>query len=345
MKLVRIPFEVETNYAGWRLDRYLQQKLGRASRTQIQHFIRTGLEHDEARVLKPSSRVYAGQTFYLLREALPEPEGLPESFELLYDDADLLVINKPPGLPVHPSARYFEHTVTSILGRAHRDEAGVRPDPAHRLDRETSGVLLCGRGKRNGAKLKQAFAAHDQISKRYLALCEGHLPRRPSAEGGAERIELRWPLALLEEHEVRIRVSVLEDSDPRAASAWQAHTGVELLARLENQDGEPFSLLRCTLHTGRQHQIRAHLAYAGHPVVGDKIYGSDERRFIRFVDGELEPEDLRALRLPHHALHAQSIEFAHPQTGARLSIEAPLPTAFEHFLATLQPSEAAANRG
>ena len=136
----RIPVQVEANFAGWRLDLYLRQKIRRLSREQIQRLIATRLEHDGAGRLKPATRVVAGMRFVLLSDADPEPET-PMTFGVVFDDADLLVVDKPAGLPAHPNARYLEHTLTALSRAAYPDR---KVDPAHRLDRETSGLLACG---------------------------------------------------------------------------------------------------------------------------------------------------------------------------------------------------------
>lgn len=325
MGTVRIPFVVEVNYAGWRLDRYLQEKLGRISRTRVQALIRERLLHDAPRPLKPSSRVTPGLRLWLLKEERPEPEGLPEHLPVLYDDGVLLALDKPAGLPVHPSARYYAHTVTSILG-AGLSPGERRPDPAHRLDRETSGVLVCGRGREATRTLKAAFATPGTVQKTYLALCEGW-PESP-------RLTIDAPLALTGAHAVRIRMSVVAPGHP---SARPARTEVHLLGRYRDAAGARLCLLRCTPRTGRQHQIRAHLAHAGLPIVGDKIYGPDERLFLRALEDALTSEDLRRLRLPRHALHAAALTLPHPRSAERLTLRAPLPEDLRDLLARLEP--------
>lgn len=323
MDWVEIPFEVEGNYAGWRLDRYLQQKLKRASRTQVQALIRERLVHDGTRRLKPSTPVTVGLRFRLQRPPVQEPEGLPDRLPVLLDDAEVLVVDKPAGLPVHPTARYFLGTATTLLGRDHRGPDGQRPDPAHRLDRETSGVLLCGRGRDPTRALKAAFA-RGEVDKTYLAIVEGS----PSWE----RNRVDAPLALVGEHAVRIRMSLVEPDHPEARPAA---TRFEVDERLFAADGTRFTVLRCFLESGRQHQIRVHLASIGLPLVGDKIYGPDEQIFIRFTQGALTDEDRARLRLPRHALHASSIGFPHPSTGEWTSVASPLPADLRAFLRTL----------
>jgi 23S rRNA pseudouridine1911/1915/1917 synthase len=327
MPTVEIPFVVEVNYAGWRLDRYLQEKLGRASRAQVQRLIKEALIQDGPRRLKASTPVSPGMTIRLRKEEVPEPGGLPDALPILFDDGEVLVVDKPAGLPVHPTARYFMGTATTILGRDHRDAEGRRPDPAHRLDRETSGALVCGRTPAITRRLKALFAPGDgapKVEKRYLAICEGH----PTWD----EKRIAHPLALLGEHAVRIRMSIVAADHPEARPAV---TVARVKARYTGEGGAPFALLACTLETGRQHQIRAHLHAEGHPIVGDKIYGPDESIFIRFTEGALTEADRRRLRLDRHALHAAELCLPHPRTGERLDLEAPLPEDLQDFLAHL----------
>jgi len=303
--LVRIPFTVEENYAGWRLDRYLQQKVRRLSRARIQRLIETRLEHDGPRPLKPSTRVAAGLRFALLREAEAEPET-PLDFGLVHDDGALLVVDKPAGLPVHPTARYLLHTFTAL---ARERFPGRKVDPAHRLDRETSGLMACGGAPEHTGFLKRAFA-HGRVQKAYLALVEG-APRE-------ERFEVDAPLRLSGASRVRVRMHVERDGLPSC-------TGFEVLGRRRAPDGAPIALLACRPRTGRQHQIRAHLLHAGLPMVGDKIYGPDEEIFDRFTRRAMTDRDRERLRLPRHALHAFRLELPHPTGRRRLAFELPLP--------------------
>jgi 23S rRNA pseudouridine1911/1915/1917 synthase len=305
---VDVTFTVEPNYAGWRLDRYLCQKIRRLSRTAVQRILERSLVAD--RPLKPSTRVSPGLTFTLRRRAHAEPE-VPEDVVELYLDPCLLVLDKPAGLPIHPTARYHHNTLVKLLERRHG--AALRADPAHRLDRETSGLLVCGRGAEASRALMRAFQS-GKVHKEYLAVVEGHPPDSfavdaPIAEGTAL---------------VRIAVRI----DHRAGKPARTRFAVE---RRFLRDGEPFALLRCLPETGRQHQIRIHAREAGFPLVGDKIYGPDPGYFDRFSRRCLEPEAWARLRLPRHALHAARLEFPHPVTGARLAFDSPLPPDLSDF--------------
>jgi len=305
---VDVTFTVEPNYAGWRLDRYLCEKIRRLSRTRVQRILERSLVAD--RRLKPSTRVHAGLTFTLRRRAQAEPD-VPQHVVELHLDESLLVLDKPAGLPIHPTARYHHNTLVKLLERKHGP--ALRADPAHRLDRETSGLLVCGRGAEASRALMRAFQS-GQVHKEYLAVVEGRPPDfftvdAPIAEGTAQ---------------VRIAVRI----DPRAGKPACTRFVVE---RRFVRDGAPFALLRCFPETGRQHQIRIHAREAGFPLVGDKIYGPDPGYFDRFSKRCLEPEAWARLRLPRHALHAARLAFPHPATAARLLFEAPLPPDLSDF--------------
>ncbi|HTS79228.1 MAG TPA: RluA family pseudouridine synthase [Myxococcaceae bacterium] len=305
---VDVTFTVEPNYDGWRLDRYLCEKIRRLSRTRVQRILERSLVAD--RPLKPSTRVHPGLTFRLRRRVQAEPD-VPANVVEVYRDVHLLVLDKPAGLPIHPTARYHHNTLVKLLERRHGP--GLRADPAHRLDRETSGLLVCGRGAEASRALMRAFQSGD-VHKEYLAIVEGHPPDAfvvdaPIAEGTAE---------------VRIAVRI----DHRAGKPARTRFAVE---RRFVRDAAPFALLRCFPETGRQHQIRVHAREAGFPLVGDKIYGPDPGYFDRFSKRCLEPEAWARLRLPRHALHAARLAFPHPATSRRLDFEAPLPPDLSDF--------------
>jgi 23S rRNA pseudouridine1911/1915/1917 synthase len=314
---VRVRFTVEENYRGWRLDRYLQEKIRRLSRAQIQRLIEHRLEaegREGAARLKPSTRVLPGLSFALLKEAEPEPET-PLEFAVVHDDGALLVVDKPAGLPVHPTARYAAHTFTA-LARARFPDRKV--DPAHRIDRETSGLLACGAAPEHTAALKRSFA-RGLVHKTYLALVEG----APAEDAFA----VDAPLALTLASTVRVRMHVHADGLP-------SRTRFEVLERRRAPCGSPIAVLACFPETGRQHQIRAHLHHAGLPMVGDKIYGPDEAIFDRFTRRALTDADRGRLRLDRHALHAWRLELPHPVTRQPIRLEAPLAADLAAFWAT-----------
>lgn len=314
MPVIEVPFEVEQNYAGWRLDQYLQQKITRLSRARIQLLIREKLRC-ETRKLKPSTAVTTGLRFVLLKTVDDEAE--PESKEpirILFDDGHLLILDKPSGIAVHPSARYFRHTVTQWLGDHARGADGKRPDLGHRLDRETSGVLACGRGTAATRAIKFSFSRRE-TEKSYLALCLGHVER--------DEFEVDTPLRLTED------VKVIMEPHPEGMASLTRFR-VTKRGKLK-RDGAPVSLVECYPKTGRQHQIRVHMQSVGHPILGDKIYGNGIEQFLRFCAGEQSDEDRERLRLPRQALHAWKLTLPHPITRVPTTFEAPLAADLQQF--------------
>lgn len=307
---VEVSFTVEPNYAGWRLDRYLCEKIKRLSRARVQRIIERDLV-STGKKLKPSTLVTPGLTFTLRRRAAQEPSDVPppEAVGEVFRDEALLVLDKPAGLPIHPTARYHHGTLVSQL-KQKGDEAW----PAHRLDRETSGLLVCARTLSASQALMRAFQA-GEVHKEYLAICEGS-PRDDAFEVDA-------PIA---EGTELIRIAVRIDH----AVGKPAKTRFRVMRRFE-RDGAAFAVVRCFPETGRQHQIRIHLQRAGHPLVGDKMYGPDPGIFDRFSKHTLEPEAWDRLRLPRHALHAARLELAHPTTRAKLEFESKLPADLAAF--------------
>ena len=320
-RVVRARFVVERNYAGWRLDAYLMHKIRRLDGEKAAFLIaeRLDAEGDPPPRLEPGTPVHPGLAFSLWREAEPEPEA-PLHFGVVHDDGELLVVDKPAGLPIHPTARYFEHTFTAVARARYPDR---KVDPAHRLDRETSGLLACGTAPTWTGTLKQSFAA-GRVRKIYLALALGW----PAEEA----LEVDAPLALTLQSEVRVRMHVHPDG---ATSA----TRFEVLGRRLAADGARVALLACHPRTGRQHQIRAHLHHAGLPLVGDKIYGPDELIFDRFTRKAMTDGDRAALRLDRHALHAWKLDLPHPRTGEPVALTAPLASDLQAFWDACRPEE------
>lgn len=316
LRILRVPPENE----GMRLDRFLPLELRATSRSRAQIIIKVSAFHEDGRRMRPSDRLKAEQKIYLWRPPLDEtPPDAP--IEPLYEDAHLLVVNKPPMMTVHPTARHHKHTVIRTL---ERERPGQPLFLIHRLDRETSGVLLLAKSQEadrafkmqlEDRSLKAARAAErglpaEEADKTYLAITRG-LP----AEGLVD--------APLEEDPSPLRVKVRVAEAGRGQSARTSFR-VRALA-------DPYALVACDLHTGRQHQIRVHLAHLGAPLVGDKLYGPDERLLARAADGELSADDLVRLEMPRHALHALRHTVRHCFTGEVHTFLAPLPEDFRSF--------------
>jgi 23S rRNA pseudouridine1911/1915/1917 synthase len=320
--IVEVEFVVEPNYAGWRLDKYLCEKIRRLSRTRVQQVIERDLICD--RKLKSSTLVTPGLTFRL-RKLLREEPATPLDFRVVYEDDDLFVVDKPAGLPIHATARYHHNTLVALMGLRFGDQA--QPYPAHRLDRETSGLVVCGRHAEANRRLMRQFV-RGEVKKQYLALCEG--------APGQDAFSVDAPISEGGEFiRIAVRIDPLEGKPAR--------TDFKVEQRF-SRGAASFAVLRAFPQTGRQHQIRVHLRHAGFPLVGDKIYGPDEGYFDRFSKRTLEPEAWERLRLSRHALHAAVLTFAHPMTQATLELRSELPGDLQAFIegadAATTPAEA-----
>jgi 23S rRNA pseudouridine1911/1915/1917 synthase len=288
-------FVVEGECHGWRLDRFLKKKIPRLSRVRIQRVIR-GECWVDGRPAKPSQVVAPGQVVTFRRPAPVEPE-VPRELPVLHVDPLFYALDKPAGIPMHPTAKWHHSTVTAVL----RERFPGEPlQITHRLDLETSGVVLVARTAEAAVALKRAFARR-KVHKRYLAIVRGAL----EGEGVIDA-----PLALAGGL-VRVKMAVREEGLP-SRTRFSVVRG----------NGE-HTLVECWPETGRQHQIRAHLDHIGHPLVGDKLY-PDERVFADFQDHGFAAIADR-VELPRQALHAAELIFAHPASGEEVRVESPLP--------------------
>ena len=316
VRVMRVPGEA----AGQRLDVFVQHELRRTSRTRAQRIIEKGAFDATGRRLRSNDRVREGDRIVLWREAFETDEEQPP-LPVLFEDPHLLVLDKPALVAVHPTARYHKHTVIERLRSERPDEFLTL---IHRLDRETSGILLIARTSESERAFKRVLedrtlgrGAPIEITKSYLAITRG-----TPANGFLEQ-----PLELDPESPLRVKMRVAAPG-----TGLDARTEIQVLETRGN-----YALVRAGLHTGRQHQIRVHLSAAGCPVVGDKLYGPDERLLARAADGQLTPEDLATLELPRHALHAHRYALRHAVTGAPLDLSAPLPADLEDFFRRSAP--------
>ncbi|HEV8444675.1 MAG TPA: 23S rRNA pseudouridine(1911/1915/1917) synthase RluD [Steroidobacteraceae bacterium] len=299
-----------TDFAGRRLDQALAQLLPQFSRTRIQRWIEEGAVRVNG--LTPRSRdlVTGGETATvearLSDETAVAAEDLP--LDIVHQDAAVIVINKPPGLVVHPGAGNPRHTLqNALLAHDPKLRRVPRAGLVHRIDKDTSGLLVVARTVEAHTALVAALAAHE-IEREYLALCTGAMT------GGGTVDE---PIG---RHRTQ-RTKMAVRGDGRAAvthyrivKRYRAHT-----------------LARVRLETGRTHQIRVHLAHVGYPIVGDPVYGGRRR-----LPAGASPELRTALgNFPRQALHAARLSFAHPRTGKRLTCDAPLPADFAGLLDAL----------
>ena len=311
--VIELDILVPSECAGWRLDHFLKRRIGRLSRTRIQSIIGDQIFFSDGRTVRPAAPVRAGETIWLRRPAPIEPD-VPRHFEVLYEDPSVLCIDKPAGLPMHTTAKFWRNTLTALLRERY---PGQRMDVAHRIDRETSGVLLIARGHDAASFLTRAFARR-AIEKTYLALVKGHPP-------DAGRIDL--PLRLLD---TKSRIMMGPAGE---GNGLPAVTRFRVLRRFPAH-----ALCEASPETGRQHQIRAHFRALGHPIVGDKLYGAGEALFMRSCEEGVTPELLAHFDgLARHALHAHRLTFPHPVTRELVTVESPLPPDLTAHIQTLGP--------
>ena len=243
----------------------------------------------------------------------------PVSFDvrIVFEDYDVMVINKPANLPCHPAGRYFNHTLWAYLKTRHCLES---PILVNRLDRETSGLVLVAKQSKAEAQCRAQFAQR-RVVKRYIVLVEGPFPESLQAHGWM----LPDPASGVRKRR-RFMPSPSGSETRDAGSDPSSSEWAETDFRLLSATADGVSEVEAILHTGRLHQIRATLSSLGYPVVGDKLYGPDPIIFVRFCSEALTDEDRRRLRMTRQALHATELEFQHPSTGERMRFEAPLPS-------------------
>jgi len=284
-----------------RLDRVLQARHPDFSRSRIEGLVKAGLVTVNG-VAAEKAGQKVGETDEIAVTipppvpAVPEPEDIP--LDVVFEDDDLIVVNKPAGLVVHPAPGHFTGTLVNALLHRCPSLSGIggvaRPGIVHRLDQDTSGLLVVAKSQPAMDGLSRAFASHRDVEKTYLAVCHG----RPRLDSG--RIE-----NLIGRHPVdRKRMAIVERNGKPAITNW----------RLQTSQTFQTSLIECRIETGRTHQIRVHMASLGCPVIGDKVYGKP------VLDRRLDPVPMRQM------LHAWRLALWHPVTRERMSFEAPIPS-------------------
>jgi 23S rRNA pseudouridine1911/1915/1917 synthase len=290
-----IELVVSASEAKFRLDQFLAKRLPEFSRSRLQQLIRDGFVRLNNSTSRPRQIVRGGDKIELTEPPLEKIETLPQAIplEILFEDDDLIVINKPAGLVVHPGAGHREHTLVNALLNHCETLSGIggteRPGIVHRLDKETSGCLVVAKNDATHRDLSKQFAART-VEKIYLALVAGKLPK---TAGVIEGKIGRHPV-----HRKQMSATTLHG---RAAKTEYRAV----------RSSDRASLIECRLHTGRTHQIRVHLHHLGHPVLGDKVYAPR-----------------LAKDFPRQMLHAWKLGFRHPRTEEWKRFEAPLPNDF-----------------
>jgi 23S rRNA pseudouridine1911/1915/1917 synthase len=333
--------EVTAEAKGQRLDQFLAQALTAqgegVSRSRVQLLIDQGDVLVNGLREKASLKLRGSERIDITGEPHPAPlkataEEIP--LDVIYEDADLAVVNKPAGMMVHAGSGQNEDArsrgtlVNALLFRFKKLSAtggDLRPGIVHRLDKDTSGLIVVAKNDRTHAALAELFASR-KIKKSYIALVQGTVER---AKGTINASVGRDPMR-------RTRMTAKPLGDARTAVSHY-----EVVKRFANRFGK-FTLVKVRIETGRTHQIRVHMASIGHPVVGDTLYGGSGQLTDQVVSQaatskaarrKAEPE---RLRLGRNFLHSAQLEFAHPKTGKLLELEAPLPAELEEFLARLE---------
>ena len=293
--------DLAADQEGERLDVFVTRRLPALTRSRVQRLIAQGAVAVSGQRAKPSLRLEVGMEITVDIPPAADAEAAPEAIPLdvLYEDNDILVVNKPPGMTVHPSPGHTTSTLVNAILSHCDDLSGIggvaRPGIVHRLDRDTSGVILVAKndGAHNGLSTQ---LRERKVEKTYMALVEG-TPKPPVGIIDA---------AIGRDPRNRKRMSIVE-------GGRQSETGYRVSERFRG-----YSLIEASPKTGRTHQIRVHLAAVGHPIVGDRLYG--------------KPSPL----IGRQFLHARRIVFTHPRTAAPMDIEAPLPSDLERALAALR---------
>ena len=307
-------FVAAEHESGLRLDQAVAARLTELSRARVQELIAAGLVLLNSRPAKGAHHLRPGDRVQIQIQARPplraEPEPIP--LDILYEDADVIAVNKPAGMTVHAGAGTHRGTlVNALLGRGQALSQGgdaLRPGIVHRLDKETSGIILVAKNDFAHAQLSEAFR-HRQIKKTYIALVQGVLKQD---RGTIDLVIARDPKR-------RTRMTARRGIILR--NAREARTDWRVLARIGAA-----SLLEVDLHTGRTHQIRVHFSALHHPVVGDTLYGAAAQ--IRVGKVTLPP-------LPRNFLHAAKLGFVQPRTRQWIDLRAPLPPELHAFLQQL----------
>jgi len=303
MMVEKMEFKVEEEDAGTRIDKYISNLMEGKSRSFIQGMIEKGVVLVNGNIKKSNYTVRTGDVICV---TIPEPVEMsikPEkiSLEILYEDADLVVVNKKQGMVVHPASGVYSGTLVNALLDHCTDLSGIngvlRPGIVHRIDKDTSGILVVAKNDNAHNILAHQLKEHS-MTRVYYALVEGIVKQD---EGVVDAPLGRHPLE-------KIKMAVVRDGR-------NAVTRYRVIKRYKAQ-----TLVECVLETGRTHQIRVHMAHIGHPVVGDPVYGHKKQRFK--LEGQL--------------LHAKKLGFIHPSTNEYVEFKSPLPDYFVKVLTILE---------
>ena len=320
-KIFNIP--VSTNYHGYRIDKFLQSQLNKISRTKLQSLIRDGYVELNNTVIYEASKKIKNKDIIKV-DFPPQKETLIKPYkmflDILYDDEDIIIINKSPGVVVHPGAGNYEKTIVNGLLFHYKNKLSsiggkLRPGIVHRIDKDTSGIIVVAKNDAAHINLSKQFSNHT-IKRKYEALVWGSLKPKNGkiSETISRSIKNRQLMAV------------------RKDKGKNAVTNYKTLEIFQNLNLPKISLIECQLETGRTHQIRVHMNFKGNPILGDKSYGKTKKKF-KMIEANVEKQINSFAR---QALHAKSLGFIHPKTEKEIFFEAERPKDFNALIKNLK---------
>jgi len=321
---VWVPFEVDKNYDGYRIDRFLAQRLTAYSRQKVQKILSESRVVKGGQPVKASARVRSGDKIQIAYPRRPEaPLAADASIPVLFEDENLLIVDKPAGVLSHPTDKIVNNTVLAILRHARPDLPKLHL--LHRLDRETSGVLALAKNASTARAWTTSMEKHE-VKKEYIAIVRGVLI---PPEGVIDLPIGRQP------GEIKVRQWI------HVPGAVVAVTRYEVLTSGRSQGTVPqlsFSVVRAFPETGRLHQIRVHFAALGHPLLGDPLYTGQGEIYLKMIAGQATAINRASLGFLRVALHAAALTFPHPLHPKKFRVGAPLPEDMDRFIsAKLSP--------
>ena len=317
--------EASKEHQGIRIDIFLQSQIKNLSRTRIKKIIIEGCVKINDRIIEePAKKIKEKDRIKIKFPIAKESKILPQkiNIDVLYEDNDIILINKQPGLVIHPGAGNYDKTLVNALLYFYKDRLSIiggklRPGIVHRIDKDTSGVIVVAKNDNAHISLSKQFSDHS-IYRKYETLIWGALRPRNG--------KIAMPISRSKKNRQLMSVNKF--------SGKKAVTNYKTIEIYENKNVPKISLVECKLETGRTHQIRVHMSFKGNAILGDKSYGKIKKNF-KNIDLNLEK---KIINFNRQALHAKSLGLIHPKTGRKIFFDAPRPNDFEELIKTLKKS-------
>ena len=317
--------EASKEHQGIRIDIFLQSQIKNLSRTRIKKIIIEGCVKINDRIIEePAKKIKEKDRIKIKFPIAKESKILPQkiNIDVLYEDNDIILINKQPGLVIHPGAGNYDKTLVNALLYFYKNRLSIiggklRPGIVHRIDKDTSGVIVVAKNDNAHISLSKQFSDHS-IYRKYETLIWGSLRPRNG--------KIAMPISRSKKNRQLMSVNKF--------SGKKAVTNYKTIEIYENKNVPKISLVECKLETGRTHQIRVHMSFKGNAILGDKSYGKIKKNF-KNIDLNLKK---KIINFDRQALHAKSLGLIHPKTGRKIFFEAPRPSDFEELIKTLKKS-------